>query len=270
MKKNRSPLLATAGLMLFAATVAHSQVSLIVPFNDGDLSNFRNETPANWSIVSGSGALTAASDGDIDSINGTYLNQSFSLPANGFSLTLEATYLWHGRNIRASNVDALRIGLTTSSTGDALPEYSGVLRPTASGNRNHRVGNYSGTNLVQSGSNTNITNSAVPLILETVFTRVSPTEMTMATTLWNDGKLTTQIPTVTRSITVAEGYFDNPFFAGLFINGDASREDLTTWTSEIRIDNFTVTAIPEPRVYAALFGLFALGFVIWRRRRLTR
>lgn len=25
--------------------------------------------------------------------------------------------------------------------------------------------------------------------------------------------------------------------------------------------------IPEPRVYAALFGLFALGFVIWRRRR---
>lgn len=27
------------------------------------------------------------------------------------------------------------------------------------------------------------------------------------------------------------------------------------------------TAIPEPRVYAALFGLFALGFVAWRRRR---
>lgn len=33
------------------------------------------------------------------------------------------------------------------------------------------------------------------------------------------------------------------------------------------IDNLVVTAIPEPRVYAALLGLFALGFVIWRRRR---
>lgn len=31
------------------------------------------------------------------------------------------------------------------------------------------------------------------------------------------------------------------------------------------ITEFTV--IPEPRVYAALFGLFALGFVAWRRRR---
>ncbi|MCC5806228.1 MAG: hypothetical protein JJU00_07855 [Opitutales bacterium] len=27
-----------------------------------------------------------------------------------------------------------------------------------------------------------------------------------------------------------------------------------------------LVAIPEPRVYAALFGLFALGFVVWRRR----
>ncbi len=27
-----------------------------------------------------------------------------------------------------------------------------------------------------------------------------------------------------------------------------------------------LVAIPEPRVYAALFGLFALGFVMWRRR----
>lgn len=28
-----------------------------------------------------------------------------------------------------------------------------------------------------------------------------------------------------------------------------------------------VEIIPEPRVYAALFGVFALGFVLWRRRR---
>lgn len=34
-----------------------------------------------------------------------------------------------------------------------------------------------------------------------------------------------------------------------------------------RYDNFTVTAIPEPSTYAALFGLLALGLVAWRRRR---
>ncbi|MCC5804740.1 MAG: hypothetical protein JJU00_00300 [Opitutales bacterium] len=28
-----------------------------------------------------------------------------------------------------------------------------------------------------------------------------------------------------------------------------------------------VLGIPEPRVYAAIFGVFALGFVLWRRRR---
>lgn len=35
----------------------------------------------------------------------------------------------------------------------------------------------------------------------------------------------------------------------------------------VRLDNIALTAIPEPRVYAALFGLLALGFVVWRRRR---
>lgn len=33
----------------------------------------------------------------------------------------------------------------------------------------------------------------------------------------------------------------------------------TTWES--------VTGVPEPRTYAMLFGFFALGFVLWRRRR---
>ncbi len=43
----------------------------------------------------------------------------------------------------------------------------------------------------------------------------------------------------------------------------------TNWSPGHRtnLDNIALTAIPEPRVYAALFGLLALGFVVWRRRR---
>ncbi|MCC5807537.1 MAG: hypothetical protein JJU00_14535 [Opitutales bacterium] len=40
------------------------------------------------------------------------------------------------------------------------------------------------------------------------------------------------------------------------------------WSTDHRtnVDNIALTAIPEPRVYAVLFGLLALGFVVWRRR----
>ncbi len=40
-------------------------------------------------------------------------------------------------------------------------------------------------------------------------------------------------------------------------------------TTQIGEDTFQTLlyTIPEPRVYAALFGLLALGFVAWRRRR---
>jgi hypothetical protein len=38
-------------------------------------------------------------------------------------------------------------------------------------------------------------------------------------------------------------------------------------TGQYRMDNIVVTAIPEPSTYAALFGLLAIGFVAYRRRR---
>jgi hypothetical protein len=37
--------------------------------------------------------------------------------------------------------------------------------------------------------------------------------------------------------------------------------------ADVRFDNFSATAIPEPSTYAALAGLLALGGVIWKRRR---
>jgi hypothetical protein len=40
-----------------------------------------------------------------------------------------------------------------------------------------------------------------------------------------------------------------------------------TGGERIMVDNFTVTAVPEPSTYAALAGLLALGLVMARRRR---
>jgi hypothetical protein len=35
----------------------------------------------------------------------------------------------------------------------------------------------------------------------------------------------------------------------------------------LAIDNFSLTAIPEPATYAAVFSVLCLGVVVWRRRR---
>jgi uncharacterized membrane protein affecting hemolysin expression len=38
-------------------------------------------------------------------------------------------------------------------------------------------------------------------------------------------------------------------------------------TGNNRLDNITLTAVPEPSTYAALLGLLALGVVAYRRRK---
>jgi hypothetical protein len=48
-------------------------------------------------------------------------------------------------------------------------------------------------------------------------------------------------------------------------------QDLTTALqgagTDVRADLASVSAIPEPSTYAAIFGAAALGFAVWRRRR---
>ncbi len=36
---------------------------------------------------------------------------------------------------------------------------------------------------------------------------------------------------------------------------------------EMKVSNLSVTAVPEPSIFAVLTGLFGLGFVVWRRRK---
>lgn len=50
---------------------------------------------------------------------------------------------------------------------------------------------------------------------------------------------------------------------GIGFNTPSVQWDTALWGD---LGSLTLAPIPEPRVYAALFGLFALGFVMWRRR----
>ena len=56
-------------------------------------------------------------------------------------------------------------------------------------------------------------------------------------------------------------YTDTAF---TYTSGDVG---LYSNSSNIRFDNYSVTAVPEPSTYAALFGLAALGFAGYRRRQ---
>ncbi|MCD8483288.1 MAG: PEP-CTERM sorting domain-containing protein [Verrucomicrobia bacterium] len=50
------------------------------------------------------------------------------------------------------------------------------------------------------------------------------------------------------------------------VNADAFRM-YSINGSNVEIDNISLTAIPEPSTYAAIFGALALGFIVLRRRR---
>ncbi len=238
-----------------------SAAPIVVDFDSPtDLNLFANAAPANWSVASG--VLTAAKDTNLTSINGTYYNSGLSLAANGHSLTLEVSYTsWNGTNLTANNANVIRLGID-SGTADALPDFSGVLQGRASGNRNHTVGNYDGTNLVQSASTVNLPNSAQTFVLETVFTRLSDTSLQMDTTLWNAAKSSAIIAELSRTVTVTAGYFSTPVYAGLFLNGDAS----PAVASGISVDNFTITAIPEPGTLV-LVGVALGSLLLFRRRK---
>ncbi|MSU65991.1 MAG: PEP-CTERM sorting domain-containing protein [Opitutus sp.] len=53
---------------------------------------------------------------------------------------------------------------------------------------------------------------------------------------------------------------------GLELLGLASSIGVAVTSGQIFFDNLSVTAIPEPMSYAAIFGAGAFGFAIWRRR----
>jgi hypothetical protein len=75
---------------------------------------------------------------------------------------------------------------------------------------------------------------------------------------WNGSSTSTLILNSTYSVGSKIGFYNREGSAagsGISANGMA------------RLDSVTVTAVPEPATYAAIFGFMALGFVIFKRRK---
>ncbi|MCC5789289.1 MAG: PEP-CTERM sorting domain-containing protein [Opitutales bacterium] len=69
---------------------------------------------------------------------------------------------------------------------------------------------------------------------------------------------------VSTSIPSAVDNQEDVFFRVTFSNLDGSSGNAG---HRVMVDNVQVTAIPEPSTYAAIFGLFALGMIVWHRRK---
>jgi hypothetical protein len=79
------------------------------------------------------------------------------------------------------------------------------------------------------------------------------------TSLGLTSSLTTTDSAFSVTSALADGS-DQVFFRGTFA-------DIEVGTSRAIFDNVGISAVPEPSTYAAIFGVFALGFAAYRRRR---
>jgi hypothetical protein len=73
----------------------------------------------------------------------------------------------------------------------------------------------------------------------------------------------------TYNLTGAQAGNEAPFNNGLGLEFYASTVDIgnAITSGQMRFDNLSVSAVPEPSTYAALAGAGVLGFACWRRRR---
>jgi hypothetical protein len=87
-----------------------------------------------------------------------------------------------------------------------------------------------------------------------------------ATTLSNGLSYGTTSSLNTEWVAPAVGATDSITFLGANSTGTLGSG---SYTNTQMSANLTITAVPEPATYAALFGLAAVGFCAWRKRRVA-
>lgn len=265
----------TFGATFLCALLSHATIIVYEGFNYDPGSLDGQDGGLGWGEAWGSGNWTVSADGL------SYTDsQGVSLPTSGGSVTTTANNSnWvHFREL--------------SPASRALMDDNSVFWMSflIESRSDDPRGSY-GISLFDGGSE--------PILLGRHFQQGDPTGSTLATSGWNSGVSTVQDAGESQTwLFVAQfdmvdevaNYWINPDIGGSSpANALASgSEDISDWdTTRIRLgqfgssdgSNFSLdeirfstdfaTAVPEPRIYAALFGLVALGFVIRRRLKKT-
>lgn len=252
---------------LVSASVAQT-VLLNDTFSTNSLSNYthQNGTPTHSSTagVGGGGGLTA----DFAVVASAY-NTGLSLTTNQ-SYTTSIFLRYNGNNGSTSTVGSVGFGesTTVNAAGNQPPYLSVAITNPTAGNwqLNYRYA-YNTILTSQTAGTALPVTSGNWYVLSATITKISTTNTwSISGELqdWGaDGLAYTNTRTSFGSVGIemtgdtsfysASSY--HPFFAGRSFNGVGS------------IDNFSVSAIPEPSTYAAMAGAAAMIGAWWVRRR---
>ena len=221
-----------------------------------------------WSSDAGVGGV----DGRINVGSGSqWHNNAVYYSGAGSAITWE-TDLVYGASIKflpgtiSGDISHVTTGFIRSTGSNFLGGGSGVWGQLRNDDGGTYLRLFQQNTQVGSNSDTFTLSNTLWYELETSMTLSSATQGELSVSLYSRGTDGTAERTLVESIFATDvtigsnGFSEATLFAG-FGGGNNSGATIAAF------DNFSVTAIPEPRVYAALAGLFALGLVLMRRRR---
>ncbi|MCC5841042.1 MAG: PEP-CTERM sorting domain-containing protein [Opitutales bacterium] len=217
-----------------------------------------------WSMSGGSFAASTNHDLRVEN-EATFNLSSGSVSVHALRVTgAESSFNQSGGSVIATN------GFVGGLAGAAY-NLSGGSFQTTSINYNSTVFNLSGGSLTLTALNTSANSDRIRLW--TVSGNVTMT-VTAASGIGVDrfNFANNWLPTATGATLTVSGWgqteFEELFSTGRF-QYDGENLNATQFAEIFQVSGSTLSIIPEPSTYAAIFGLMVLGLAAWRRR-LTR
>lgn len=254
-------------LAAFASVTAYAQVSLDFETAGQVSGNFRNLGPATTSNTQSSNS--AANDYLIHNISDGSFSAAVLLydttpgdttpeTQSTFSVSTPLTVSFDFRATTATSSVGIIFADSTNASNHVLALFNVDNSGTTDTFRFFTDGTVS-TGSVTSGNLYATNNASTGVDAGATFGNYSATLSVVGTT----PTLAVTVGSQTFSRTFASGDFDwanTTVILRLFDAGNTSS------TPNIWVDNFTISAVPEPSTYAAITGAAVLGLAFWRRR----
>ena len=290
------PLLAVTTFALLAGASASASVIFSQDFNTGSMaatgtpgSTYTNGTPV-WRVTDDNTAATSVQWAAGTAATGWTANASAGYVAGNTATSTQSTYFiaqgWNTNSAPIIQID-LKFTVTAKSGVGGLGNWGALVLsnstftditvPVATAQVGHlRFGvDASGANIastIRNASNTAFTNSATGQY------NVGVGEINTLSIIYNGSASTFSGIDTNRADIFLNGNSIGPnvSIANTYAGGAVPLNYLelrafsSLGTTQAFFDDITVTAIPEPSAFAALFGAAALGFVAARRRRSVR